>query len=1023
MHNINDDFVVPATLLQKFEPIVSAIRSESARFMSIPDLVGVRPGFHESASDAVPALVLSMLPPLTGAAQQSATNLSRALNFHVEVEEASPQEQVEYFAKRGPSLQSDLRDLLEPAPLDFRPPVRGQYTPPDDLQLTEVDEPMRLTIATSPDAGWPVLRDFLADGVNNEVKVGIYQFTAPHIYKALRRAMLDVDGAVLNITLHPRPEKIPESGTKAEDIFGPTILERLENALGGRFQHAMTTLGEQGEFASAYHIKVAVIDKKRVWLSSGNWQSSNQPPFDPFSDDELPEGFHRIYNREHHVVIDNAALAKTFASYLDYDFSRASAAIDFAIRAPELFVDVDLEVPDFAPPVYFPPLHLEEKIRVQPLLTPDNYPQAVFDLIEGAKSRLWIQNQYINLNPQGDLPEFKRIINLILKKIETQPNLDVRIICRNLMDQAKLDLLLALGFPRKIFKFMSATHTKVIIVDDERVLIGSHNFSNEGVVSNRDASLIIHHRDAVKFCADVFDYDWKRRSNSKPARRKPRVARPGETSGTGSRRVAWSAVYDEPPRNLQQPVPLPRSAAIPSFDVGGGPARSAENLYVNGLNGMTGEPLVPAMTMADLAERLRGGLAPVAPEVRSSATAATFRSFGLPDAINSDDIRQAGWGVVVPRGREELFDRIRSLWNHRGRTVPADRLKRLTYNPGERCRDWLRRHGMAYGSQLPTAVPYHLVLLGTPAEISFEFQYLLDLEYSVGRLSFSHDADWGRYCDAVVRTEIEGSSRSRSIAWFAPRHDPATTISHDELVDPLTKEDPSGLTSLSGYESHKLLAADATRSRLLATLNERKPAFLFTASHGLGLPKEHADQAALQGALVTSDWTRGAIGIDQCLAGQHITSDVRGMIAFLFACYGAGTPREDDYPRDLSAPRPVLADAPFVAALPQALLANGALAVIGHVDRAWACSIRPAAVKLRIGPFRNLVDRILRGRCVGNATRDFSERSAILSQELLDLLQPGNAEIDDETLVWNWVERNDARAYILLGDPAVKLGR
>ena len=61
---------------------------------------------------------------------------------------------------------------------------------------------------------------------------------AAHIYKALRRAMLDDDDAVLTMTMHPRPEKIPEEGTKADDIFGPTILERLENALGGRFQLA-----------------------------------------------------------------------------------------------------------------------------------------------------------------------------------------------------------------------------------------------------------------------------------------------------------------------------------------------------------------------------------------------------------------------------------------------------------------------------------------------------------------------------------------------------------------------------------------------------------------------------------------------------------------------------------------------------------------------------------------------------------------------------------------------------------------
>ena len=37
-----------------------------------------------------------------------------------------------------------------------------------------------------------------------------------------------------------------------------------------------------GLLASAYHIKVAVRDGAAIWLSSGNWQSSNQPDVHPF---------------------------------------------------------------------------------------------------------------------------------------------------------------------------------------------------------------------------------------------------------------------------------------------------------------------------------------------------------------------------------------------------------------------------------------------------------------------------------------------------------------------------------------------------------------------------------------------------------------------------------------------------------------------------------------------------------------------------------------------------------------------
>ena len=74
-------------------------------------------------------------------------------------------------------------------------------------------------------------------------------------------------------------------------------------------------------------------------------------------------------------------------------------------------------------------------------------------------------------------------------------------------------------------------------------------------------------------------------------------------------------------------------------------------------------------------------------------------------------------------------------------------------------------------------------------------------------------------------------------------------------------------------------------------------------------------------------------------------------------------------------------------------------------------------------PFRNLIGRVLSGEPVGHATKDFSEKYAALSTELLSKLdetQPGTRPSDQE-LVWTWVERNDAQNYIVLGDPAVRL--
>jgi hypothetical protein len=443
----------------------------------------------------------------------------------------------------------------------------------------------------------------------------------------------------------------------------------------------------------------------------------------------------------------------------------------------------------------------------------------------------------------------------------------------------------------------------------------------------------------------------------------------------------------------------------------------AETVYLNGL-GEDGLLLVPPVKIPDLAQRLRTRVPKPFNEEKSVANKANTRSLSLPDSINPDCLEQAGWGLVVPESRkEELVNRVRLLWKHRAEIVPTDRLKVLTYHPGESVRAFLKNYKMATGNILPTCVPYHLLLLATPEEISFEFQYLLGLEYSVGRLSFAEDDDWTRYCEAVIRAGTGEATRSRKIAWFAPKSDPATNLSHDELVVPLMSEGLAAYKSRSNYVDIPLLAKDATRDELLKALVNDRPALLFSASHGLGLPCGHDDQARLQGALITADWQGGPIDSTAYFAAEEVQTDLTGMIAFLFACFGNGTPEFDDYPMDRSGKRRQLADGPFLAALPRAMLANGALAVVGHVDRAWGYSIRPAMVRERIGPFRMFVDRILHGRTVGSAVRGFGNRSALLAYELLEAENP----LNDESLVWNWVERNDARGYIILGDPAARL--
>ena len=51
-------------------------------------------------------------------------------------------------------------------------------------------------------------------------------------------------------------------------------------------------------------------------------------------------------------------------------------------------------------------------------------------------------------------------------------------------------------------------HTKGIVVDRRRVLIGSQNWSNHGVSVNRDASLLFEDAPLAEYFAGIFADDW-----------------------------------------------------------------------------------------------------------------------------------------------------------------------------------------------------------------------------------------------------------------------------------------------------------------------------------------------------------------------------------------------------------------------------------------------------------------------------------------------------------------------------------
>lgn len=122
-----------------------------------------------------------------------------------------------------------------------------------------------------------------------------------------------------------------------------------------------------------------------------------------------------------------------------------------------------------------------------------------------------------------------------------------------------------------------------------------------------------------------------------------------------------------------------------------------------------------------------------------------------------------------------------------------------------------------------------------------------------------------------------------------------------------------------------------------------------------------------------------------------------------------------------------IAERPFVSGLHHKLLAHpngGALACIGHLERVWNLSIPAAGAMNRLGVFKSAMEVLMKG---GAALEFFGARYAQLGADLssalaeLELADPADADATRANLAHRWTAHNDARDYVVAGDPAVRL--
>jgi hypothetical protein len=300
-------------------------------------------------------------------------------------------------------------------------------------------------------------------------------------------------------------------------------------------------------------------------------------------------------------------------------------------------------------------------------------------------------------------------------------------------------------------------------------------------------------------------------------------------------------------------------------------------------------------------------------------------------------------------------------------------------------------------------------------------QYELDVEYAVGRLWFDSIDDYAHYARSVVLSEEETFTVPPRATVFAPRlrRDIALQVAGRDFVDPLVFRllDNPGLWSID-----QRVGPRATRVALSDLLFKQSTALLFSVSHTLPVGRGNAPN----GGLVCADWpgTGAVVQRSHVFTPEDVPVDA-SLTGTVLILLGNSTAGQSMRTQAASITQPTTQEA-LVAPLARRLLSlpqGGALAVLGHVDELWSYSFR-FELEYEYARYEKLVRHLLDGRTVGLAADLLGQRYSQLRARLDEGLRASflaGRTVDENRYRSLRVAMLDARNYVVIGDPAVRL--
>jgi phosphatidylserine/phosphatidylglycerophosphate/cardiolipin synthase-like enzyme len=373
----------------------------------------------------------------------------------------------------------------------------------DKVKVPAVDVNQEIVAYCSPDSTYAVTKR-LFDDAKKSILIGIYDFSADYMTELLLGALKRGVKIKLMLDIDSKDE---------QEVF-----DELNDA-GVDGVPAPSCASHRVHFFSSSHEKVIVVDGEWCLVQSGNY-SENSIPLNV--KDGGDRNHFRTGNRDTGLAIRSKKLARFFSTILESD-------IALEINGPEALAHVAEtanaflieRAPTKVPDTLFPSktFKLTKTLKIQPVLSPDNYMTVVPDKLRAATKSILIEQQYI----RGEQDNISDLLEAIKEARGAAGHLDIRIILGKIFskkdlpkERANLDLLkkeygLVQG---KNIRYIDTSrfvhcHNKMVLVDDEGVLVSSQNWSNSAVSKNREAGVWLSHKGICGYFTQIFENDWK----------------------------------------------------------------------------------------------------------------------------------------------------------------------------------------------------------------------------------------------------------------------------------------------------------------------------------------------------------------------------------------------------------------------------------------------------------------------------------------------------------------------------------